>query len=123
MMSDLDKITELKQQLARLITPWQADGSIPPRFSRERGDGTVLVNIDPSCGGFQDPHKGNFIGYKGNVFKYGKTCGSCHVIQGLVPVSEDEDGRKRAIADAKRICDKFLEKLGLEFIPGNEPSS
>jgi hypothetical protein len=66
-MSESDKISELRKELAKLTGDWEPDGCVPPNFVRKDGLGRELARVDRWCGGFQDVQHPTTIGWIANV--------------------------------------------------------
>ncbi len=61
-----EEIANLVNQLKKIRTDWVKDGCMPHNPVIKDGLGTILAEVSRWCGGFQDPHHPQVIGWKAN---------------------------------------------------------
>lgn len=79
---------ELAQEvLSKTVLPWRNDGSSPPHLCRYTGDGQRVAVADRRCGGYQNTHRPDVIGWEARL----PTTVGWRTASGTVTVPNPED--------------------------------
>lgn len=106
-----EEVKAARKKLARVVTDWETDGSVPANYVRRTGLRAEVARVDRWCGGFQDTHNPLIIGWSVNV---ATTCGAqCSGGAVLVADYPDVDA---AITAAKALADGALPSVSQQAI-------